>query len=138
MPTNFYGVAIPAIWDAPLLPRIFSAVTAACLLVRKSVYQEAGGLDESLSVAFNDVDFCLRILTKGYRNVWVPYAELLHHESASRGSEDSSDQRARFAAEAEIMRSRWADALRADPAYNPNLTLDRCDFSLAWPPRSDT
>jgi len=121
-----------------VLTQNFSAVTAACLVVRKSIYLKVGGLDEALPVAFNDVDFCLRLLTKGYRNVWVPYAELLHHESASRGGDDSPEQRARFAEETALMHRRWADRLRTDPAYNPNLTLDRSDFSLAWPPRTQT
>ena len=113
-----------------------SAVTAACLAVRKNVFNEVGGFDEALPVAFNDIDFCLRLLQAGYRNVWTPYAELYHHESASRGSEDSPEKRARFAAEVHAMKWRWGDALHDDPAYNPNLTLDQGDFGLAFPPRS--
>ncbi|MEB0110431.1 glycosyltransferase family 2 protein [Variovorax sp. RTB1] len=114
----------------------FSAVTAACLVVRKAVYQQVGGLDElHLTVAFNDVDFCLRLREAGYRNVWTPYAELLHHESATRGDDMAPDKRKRFEREIAYMKSRWADVIANDPAYSPNLTLDAEDFSYAWPPR---
>lgn len=114
----------------------FSAVTAACLVVRKDVFTSVGGLDEvDLKVACNDVDFCLRVRAAGYRNVWTPYAELYHHESATRGYEDTPEKVARLAAEAAVMRARWGALLENDPAYSPNLTLDYEDFSLAWPPR---
>ncbi|MCR6477859.1 glycosyltransferase family 2 protein [Variovorax sp. ZS18.2.2] len=114
----------------------FSAVTAACLVVRKSLYEQVGGLDEAqLGVAYNDVDFCLRLREAGYRNVWTPYAELLHHESASRGLEVAAESRDRLARESAFMQSRWAGLIAHDPAYNPNLTLDIEDFDLAWPPR---
>lgn len=106
-----------------LLTQELSAVTAACLLVRKSVYDEVGGLDERLRVAFNDVDLCLRIREKGYRNVWTPFAELYHHESASRGLEDNPVKQARFMSEVEFMQKRWSKALQHDPAYSPNLSL---------------
>ena len=113
-----------------------SAVTAACLAVRKQVWQEVGGLNETdLTVAFNDVDFCIRLVQAGYRNVWTPYAELYHHESVSRGTEDSPEKQARFAGEVHYMRTQWADVLLVDPAYNPALTLDDEDYGLAWPPR---
>jgi len=118
------------------LMQSFSAVTAACLVVRKSLYEQVGGLDEAhLGVAYNDVDFCLRLRQSGLRNVWTPWAELLHHESASRGLEIAAESRSRLAAEAAIMRSRWSPLIANDPAYNPNLTLDTEDFDLAWPPR---
>lgn len=114
----------------------FSAVTAACLVVRKSVYQAVGGLDETnLAVAYNDVDFCLRLGENGYRNVWTPFAELYHHESATRGQEDNPEKQARFMSEVRYMRERWGAVLSDDPAYSPNLTLERDDFGLAWPPR---
>ncbi|EXJ15982.1 glycosyltransferase [Imhoffiella purpurea] len=118
-----------------VLHQEFSAVTAACLTIRRSVYEEVGGMDEDLAVAFNDIDFCLRVRQAGYRNLWTPYAELNHHESASRGAEVTPEQQARFVGEVERMRARWGDALIEDPAYSPNLTLDHVDFSLAWPPR---
>lgn len=108
-----------------------SAVTAACLLVRKSVYEQVGGLDEDdLKVAFNDVDFCLKVREAGYRNLWTPYAELYHHESLSRGNEDTPEKQARFRHEVETMKSRWGEKLQRDPYYNPNLTKDREDFSI--------
>lgn len=113
----------------------FSAVTAACLLIRKSIYKEVNGLDENLKVAFNDVDFCLRVREAGYRNVWTPFAKLYHHESATRGDENTPEKKARFNQEICYMKERWGEKLFSDPAYNPNLTLDHDDFSFAWPPR---
>lgn len=108
-----------------------SAVTAACLLVRKSVFEEVGGLDEeNLAVAFNDVDFCLRVRYAGYRNLWTPYAQAYHHESVSRGADDTPEKRQRHNREAAYMRERWGETLTRDPAYNPNLTLIHEDFSL--------
>ena len=114
----------------------FSAVTAACLVIRKRIYQEVGGLNEKdLAVAYNDVDFCLRVGEAGYRNLWTPFAEVYHHESATRGYEDDPVKQARFARETEYMKQRWQALLTQDPCYSPNLTLERDDFSLAWPPR---
>jgi glycosyltransferase involved in cell wall biosynthesis len=118
-----------------ILIQDFSAVTGACLAVRKAVYREVGGLDETLAVAFNDVDFCLRVGAVGYRVLWTPYAELVHHESASRGYDTTSERQERIAKEAELMKVRWGKLLEADPAYNPNLTHERQDFSYAWPAR---
>ena len=118
------------------LVQSFSAVTAACLVVRKSIYEELGGLNETeLQVACNDVDFCLRAREAGYKNIWTPYAELYHHESSSRGFDDTPEKQARAAKEVAYMKQRWGDALLNDPAYSPNLTLDNEDFGLAWPPR---
>lgn len=119
-----------------LLTQELSAVTAACLLVRRSVFDEVGGLDEGLGVAFNDVDLCLRIRRAGYRNLWTPYAELYHHESASRGHEDTPEKMARFQSEVDFMVNRWGGSLSSDPAYNPNLTLSGTPFDLAFPPRA--
>ena len=113
----------------------YSAVTAACLLVRRAIFQHVDGLDESLQVAFNDVDFCLRVRAAGYRNIWTPFAALYHHESASRGTEDTPEKVARFESEIRFMRARWGDSLDADPAYNPNLSLNTTPFALAFPPR---
>jgi len=118
-----------------MLQQSFSAVTAACLVVRRSIFLEVGGLEEeNLKVAFNDVDFCLRVRKAGYRNVWTPFAEAYHHESATR-YEDTSEKRARLAGEARYLQKRWGSLLLNDPAYSPNLTLDHVDFSYAWPPR---
>lgn len=118
-----------------LLVQNLSALTAACLLVRKAVFDEVGGLDEGLKVAFNDIDFCLRLQRAGYRNVWTPHAWAYHHESASRGKEDTPEKIARFMSEVTFMERRWGDRLCNDPAYNPNLTLTGYPFTLAFPPR---
>ncbi len=117
------------------LIQTLSAVTAACLVVRKSIFEAVGGLNETLTVAFNDVDFCLKVREAGWRNVWTPFAELYHHESATRGQEDTSDKKERFRREVAYMQEMWGGTLTRDPAYNPNLTLEHEDFSLAWPPR---
>ncbi len=114
------------------LTRNLSAVTGACLIMRKEIFESVGGLDEEkLPVAFNDVDLCLKIRDAGYRIVWTPYAELLHHESASRGQDDSPEKIQRAEAEIAFMKEKWAPKLRTDPFYNPNLTLDYEDFSIA-------
>ncbi len=116
--------------------RSVSAVTAACLVVRRAAYEEVGGLDErQLQVAFNDVDFCLKLREAGYRNLWTPYAELYHHESMSRGATDTPAKRRRLRREVECMRRRWGKSLQTDPYYSPFLTLEREDWSLGWLPR---
>lgn len=108
----------------------FSAVTGACLAVRKSVFEQVGGLNEKdLAIAFNDVDFCLRVRDSGYRNLWTPYATLIHHESVSRGAENSPEKIARFQREITYMKQKWGDSLLNDPNYSQWLTLDREDFS---------
>jgi GT2 family glycosyltransferase len=108
-----------------------SAVTAAVLLLRREVFEQVGGLDEAgLSVAFNDVDLCLKVMQAGYRNLWTPFAELYHHESISRGSDEAPEKRARFQRECAVMQARWPGVLARDPYYNPNLTLQREDYSL--------
>ena len=108
-----------------------SAVTAACMMVKRSVYEELGGLEEELKVAFNDVDFCLRARKKGYLVVYDPNVELYHFESKSRGTEDSKEKIRRFQNEIEYMRSHWLELLKkGDPMYNPNLTLTKWDYSL--------
>jgi len=112
------------------LVQTFSAVTAACLVVRKRVYCEVGGLDKALAVAFNDVDFCLKVREMGYRNVWTPFAELYHHESLSRGHETIPENRTRFLTEISLMKARWGRLLSEDPFYSPHLTKDREDFSI--------
>lgn len=118
------------------LTQSYSAVTAACLIIKKTIFDEVGGLNETdLAVAFNDVDFCLRVREAGYRNVWTPFALLYHHESATRGYEDTPEKKSRFAKEIAYMHRRWDHLLYCDPAYNPNLDLHHADFSLAWPPR---
>ncbi|WP_227718284.1 glycosyltransferase family 2 protein [Microbulbifer sp. Q7] len=114
------------------LTQNLSAVTGACLVLRKSVFEQVGGLNEAdLAIAYNDVDLCLKVREAGYRNLWTPYAELYHHESVSRGADDTIAKRRRAQREADYMRKRWGDQLDTDPAYNPNLTLIHEDFSLA-------
>jgi GT2 family glycosyltransferase len=116
---------------AELVQRL-SCVTAGCMLVHRDLYLRLGGLDEvNLKIAFNDVDFCIRVKEAGYGVVWTPYAELFHHESASRGSDMAPDKAARFRAEAEFMREKWAPVLDNDPAYNPNLILLGSPFEIA-------
>lgn len=126
----------PGYFSRAHLIQNFSAVTAACMVLRKDVYEQVGGFDEvHLGVAFNDVDLCLRIVEAGYRIVYTPYAELIHYESASRGFEDTHEKRARFTAENEFMHAKWRDKIENDPAYNPNLSLGAKLFALASPPR---
>ena len=115
-----------------------SGVTAACLAVRRGVFEQVGGFDTKLAVAFNDVDLCLKIDAAGYRNLYTPYAELYHHESATRGYEDTPEKMKRFQKEADLLRNRWMAKLMHDPYYNPNLTLSGEPFTLAWPPRVET
>lgn len=115
----------------------YSAVTAACLAVKKEYFVAVGGLNETdLTIAFNDVDLCLKLKVKGLRNIYTPHAELYHHESATRGYEyESPEKTARFEKEQAYMLRTWGDIIAHDPAYNPNLTLDGADFGLASQPR---
>jgi GT2 family glycosyltransferase len=111
----------------------YSAVTAACLLIRKDRFLEVGGFNEKdLPIAFNDVDLCCKLIAAGYRNLWTPHAEFYHHESATRGVEDTPEKKARFQSEIDYMMNTWGALLMADPAYNPNLTLVGEDFSPAY------
>ena len=115
-----------------------SAVTAACLVTPKRLYEQLGGLDEErLKVAFNDVDYCLRVREAGYKVVYTPYAELYHYESVSRGKDDDPVKKARAQAEANYMRKRWSVIHTGDPYYNPNLNGSQPDFSLSKVPRID-
>lgn len=109
----------------------FSAVTAACLLVKKDHYKQVGGLNEqNLTVAFNDVDFCLKVLELGIRNIYCAEAVLYHHESVSRGVEDTIEKQKRFAKELAYIKTHWSDYIELDPAYNSNLTLKKENFSI--------
>jgi GT2 family glycosyltransferase len=108
-----------------------SAVTAACLVVRKSIFEQVNGLDENnLTVAFNDVDLCLKVQQAGYRNLWTPYAELYHYESKSRGKEDTPAKKQREQQEIAFMQQQWSTQIAADPCYSPNLSRIREDFSI--------
>lgn len=111
----------------------YSAVTAACLVIRKDRFLSVGGLNEKdLAIAFNDVDLCCKLVASGLRNVWTPFSEFYHHESATRGVEDTPAKKARFQAEVDYMMNTWGPFLMSDPAYNPNLTLVGEDFSPAY------
>lgn len=126
----------PGYMHRAVLPQDLSAVTAACLVTRRDLYLRLGGLDSAnLPVAFNDVDYCLRVREAGWRVVYTPYAELYHHESVSRGRDDDPQKQARAKREADYMRSRWQQVIERDPFYNPNLNYSRPDFTLGKVPR---
>ena len=109
----------------------YSAVTAACLMTKRKVFEKVNGFEEKLAVAFNDVDFCLKVREAGYLVVYNPYAELHHYESKSRGLEDTEEKVLRFQGEIRTFQYRWKEILNeGDPYYSPNLTLDKTDFSL--------
>lgn len=115
-----------------------TAVTGACLMVKKSLYEEVGGLDEGFAVSLNDVDFCLKLRAKGLLNVFTPFAELFHYESVSRGLDDHGEKAERYDRESEKFREKWKKELEAgDPYYNPNFSLDRSDYSLKIQSRTE-
>jgi GT2 family glycosyltransferase len=126
----------PGPWGFLGLVRRVSAVTAACMALRRSVYLEVGGLDEvNFPVAFNDVDLCLRIGERGYAVVWTPHAELYHLESATRGVDTYDAERlARLERDADKLKQRWGEMLSRDPFYNPNCSLTTADFEPRFPP----
>ena len=108
-----------------------TAVTGACLMVKKSLFDEVGGLEEGFAISLNDVDLCLKIRALGYLNVFTPFAELYHYESISRGLDDQGEKAERYNKESAKFREKWAKELEAgDPYYNPNFSLDRSDFAL--------
>lgn len=128
----------PGYMHRAVLAQDLSAVTAACLVTHKSLYQALGGLNEAnLSVAFNDVDYCLKVREAGQRVIYTPYAELYHHESVSRGKDDSPEKQARAKRESEYMQARWGHIIERDPFYNPNLNYSQPDFRLGKIPRID-
>lgn len=119
------------------LPRNYSAVTGACMAVKKDQFFDIGGFDEeNLPISHNDIDLCLRLLQMGYFNLYTPYAKLYHHESISRGYEDSSEKLSRHQNECDYIRKTYPQILSDDPGYNPNLSLEYIDFSLSHPPRA--
>ena len=125
-------------FNRALLQQNCSAVTAACMVVRKEAFEMVGGFDEiNLPISFNDVDFCLRLRARGLQNVWTPYANLTHHESASRGHHTAPEEQEQILHESIFMQEKWGPELLADPFYNPNLTLNWPGFDLAFPPRLD-
>jgi len=113
-----------------------SAVTAACMMTKRTVFNEVNGFTEDLSTAFNDIDYCLKIREKGYLIIWTPYSELYHYEMQTRGTDDTPEEQARFASEFNYMRDKWGPVLDSDPYYNPNLTLEKEDFSVSPKPIS--
>jgi GT2 family glycosyltransferase len=125
----------PGYCNRAVVAQDLSAVTAACMVTWRNLYQELGGLNESdLPVAFNDVDYCLRAREAGYRVVWTPHAELYHHESMTRGKDSTPARKRRAKREVAYMRKRWKNELEHDPFYNPNLSYQRADFSLSHAP----
>src|SRR5205085_10810290 len=111
-------------------------VTAACMVLRKDLFEEVGGFDEqNLPVSYNDVDLCLRLQAAGYRNLYTPFAQFYHYESASRGDDAAETNRSRARGEMEYMWKQWGKLLLHDPGYNPSLSLKREDYSFAAPPR---
>ena len=110
-----------------------SAVTGACMMVKKSLYEQLGGLDEEFAVALNDVDFCLKVREKGLLNIFTPFAELYHYESKSRGSDKDDARAIRYQQESDRFKVKWEKVLSAgDPYYNPNFSLDHSDFTVNW------
>jgi hypothetical protein len=131
MPHNY-----PGLNGETILVREVSSVTGACMLVRRSVFVEVGGFDaNNLPVAFNDIDFCLRLRDRGYRNIFTPFAQLVHHESASRGTDFTPERREPFERECEYMIAKWGGVMRSDPFFNPNLSLELMGPKFADPPR---
>ncbi|RYH31258.1 MAG: glycosyl transferase family 2, partial [Alcaligenaceae bacterium] len=119
-----------------LVAQDLSAVTAACLLTKVDLYKALGGLNEKhLPVAFNDVDFCLRVREAGFNVIWTPHALLYHHESVSRGKDETPARKRRALGELRYMRKRWGKVMLNDPFYSPNLNYQRPDFTLAALPR---
>ncbi len=126
-----YGKNDAGYMNRLLVAQDLSAVTAACLMMRRSIYEEIGGMDPGYEVAFNDADFCMRIRSKGYHVVFTPFALLTHYESKSRGSENTPEKAERFESEVQRFKAAWPDILKTgDPYYNPNLTTAKEDFSI--------
>jgi GT2 family glycosyltransferase len=126
----------PGYCQRAVIAQELSAVTAACMLTWKHVYDQVGGFDgKNLPVAFNDVDYCLRLQDAGYRVIYTPHAELYHHEWGTRGVDTTRRQRWRARREINYMRRRWRERMKHDPYYNPNLSYDQPNFTLNWKPR---
>lgn len=124
-------------WGRATAVQSLAAVTGACMVARREVFDAVNGFDEAWPVDFGDIDFCLRVGAAGYRTIWTPHAVLLHHESASRGTFFTKAKEARYEAGRESMVARWGATLMSDPHYNPNLSIIAEDdpFTLAFPPR---
>lgn len=127
---KYIHVLDPGYFGRLLITANYAAVTGACLMIKKDLYERVGGFDEELAVAFNDIDFCIRLLEEGYYNVSLGNVLLYHYEHKSRGDEDSPEKLRRFLLEIDTMKKRWGKLLQNDPFYNPNLTLGREDYSI--------
>ncbi|KYC39084.1 glycosyl transferase family 2 [Scytonema hofmannii PCC 7110] len=127
---KYYPADAPGYFNQLSTVNNYSAVTAACLMCRREVFEAVEGFEEELSVAFNDVDLCLKIFEKGYRNIYLPHVILYHYESKSRGYEDTPEKQARFCKEIEYMHNKWRKYIKCDPCYNINLTCKHEDYSL--------
>jgi GT2 family glycosyltransferase len=134
---RFFRAAETGYMNRLQVPNEYSAVTGACLLTRRSLYETMGGLNSrDLAIAYNDVDYCIRVRKKGYRIVYCPQAELFHFESVTRGREDTSEKKRRYTREREYMWNKWRLELEDDEFYNPNLSRVREDFSIGNKPHS--
>ena len=127
---KYYPGDAPGYFSALKTVNNYSAVTGACLMVRRNVFDNVGGFDEKLTHAFNDVDFCLKLRQAGYQNVYLPHVQLYHHESKSRGYETTAEKQIRFEREINTMLARWKTDVTPDPCYSPNLTLEHENFSI--------
>lgn len=128
---KYFSDDLPGYFDRLRITANYAAVTAACLMVKKERFLEAGGFEEALPVAFNDVDFCIRLLKAGYYNLCLTHLKIYHHESKTRGPEDTIEKQIRFRGEIELMEARWGSLLRNDPFYSPHLTRYREDYSIS-------
>ena len=131
LPTDSSG-RIPGL---PCSVRSVTAVTFACAVMRRTLYEELGGLDEAFAGSFNDVDFCLRVRERGYRNLITPFVDLIHHEGSTRGRGEALSRQEQFQHEVALFRTKWGRAMADDPYYNPNLSLHDSGGTLAVPPR---
>lgn len=120
----------PGYFSRPLVSQNVSAVTGACLMVRRAVFDQVGQFDERFPIAYNDVDFCLKVRAYGYYNVFTPYSLLFHHESASRGYDDTPEKQFRLRSEQDTIIQKWGEAIMVDPYYSPNLSPHREDFAI--------
>ena len=126
-----FGKNEPGYFNRLVCAQDYSAVTAACLMTKKSIFEAVGGLTEEFKVAFNDIDYCMKVRDLGKLVVYNPYAQLHHYESKSRGSEDTPEKIKRFQNETKLFNDRWPEIFeKGDPYYNPNLSLDRSDFGI--------
>jgi len=123
------GIMNNGVYGNLLVPHNYSGVTAACLMVKKEKYEQVNGLDEQLEVAFNDVDFNIKLLEAGYYNIFLPQVHLIHYESKSRGFEDTPEKQERFLKEIKYIKNKWKDKIEKDRFYNPNYSFYR-EFGL--------